>query len=252
MLFRKLAAIMLSVGVLVPSTMGANERLKVESGVAPADEAFNRALIEARQSFLQARIGASAKYFEAITAAKRAALDSGDLEQVTRLTKILEGVQSGVKSDLNESLQMGHLLAEDARIVVRGEGFALKVLRNGATAYANRDYQWKNVSKGILGWKYAQIDGGDTPDVRIEATSDGVAYVMAESPKLAESGWVAHHDLAFQWYQARPALIVFSKLVKTGQVINVPHFGWGGTLVLVPPQAAAAVAAPTETTSAAK
>lgn len=234
-MYRTMSATLLAIGVLLPWTARAEQRREPESPVAAAQRKYERRLAEAERAFLQARIAARTAYLESVVVAKRAALDAGDLQQAECLAQQQSRIQEELEADRTAARRIEHQLAPRARIAVRGEGFDLKVLRNGATAYSNRDYKWRNVPEKLRGWTYTRIDGGDTPDFHAEVLEDGIVYVLAESAELADRGWTPHPGLAFSWYPGRPHMTVFSKEVEAGQVVKIPHFGWTGTLILRPP-----------------
>jgi len=239
MMLHRLSLIILTVGAILPSAIEAHDRKAAGSALAAAEETYERKLLAAELKSLQEQIAARTAYRAAVAEAKLAALESGDLKLVRRFAELEEKVQGELDADRKAFERIEHELAGNAGVVVRGKGFVLKVLRNEATAYSNRIYKWHNVPEKLQGWRYTQIDGGDTPDFRIEALDDGVVYVMAESSKLVEHGWTPRPKLGFRWISDKSAMmLVFSKKVEAGEVVKVPHFGWTGTLVLTPPNAA--------------
>lgn len=233
---RAVFTLALAMGAILPAMLRADRSLEIDSPVAAAEDAFQESMAKAENRYLQARIEAHSTLLVAVAEAKRAAISSGDLHLAEYLAEREDQIECELQAERTAALRIEHELAPVAKLEVRGEDFALKMLRNGATAYSNRDYKWAHVPEALQGWAYTQIDGGDTPEFRIEVVQPGVAYVMAESLELTEHGWLHRPDLAFPWFPGRDSMSVFTKQVKAGQVLDVPHIGWTGTMILLPPR----------------
>jgi hypothetical protein len=232
-MYRTVPAIVLVTGVILPTTLRAGGTLTPDAPAATAEEAFQKSLAKAEKGYLLARIEARSTLLAAVAEAKRTAISSGDLETAECLAEREREIECEQAADRESALRIDHELSPRAKLDVQGGGFVLKILRNGATAYSNRDYKWANVPEALDGWTYTQIDGGDTPEFRAEVVKGGVAYVMAESLELADYDWLHRPDLAFHWYPGRDAMSVFSKRVESGQTLVVPHIGWTGTMILL-------------------
>ncbi|MGC1272224.1 MAG: hypothetical protein WBC44_00850 [Planctomycetaceae bacterium] len=204
------------------------------SNEATARKEYERTLLEAEEAFFQQKLAAHESYVRSLTEARRAAVAAGDLDEARRLEDREKEIRAHLKSDGEQLLVKRHRLASPAVVSLHGDGFELKTLRVGATAFSNRDYKWRKVPEVMRGWRFTQIAGGDTPDIRVEVKHPGVVYVMAESTELAEQGWTARDDLRFHWYPDREPMSVYGKEFKAGQVVRIPHDGWTGTIVLLP------------------
>ena len=156
----------------------------------------------------------------------------GKIEEGLEVEKLIHRIEARMQNHQSRL----NFLQPRAVFDLKGSGFALKSLRNSATAYANKDFVWMNVPEQIKGWQFTQIAGGDTPDIRVTIKRGGVVFVAANATTdLEKDGWqrLAHINFAYQkkW---QDRLILLSKKLKANQEIKISHEGWAGTLVLIP------------------
>ena len=124
-----------------------------------------------------------------------------------------------------------------AKASVSGTGFRVETLRQGALAYGNRKYVWRDVPKGLDGWRFTQTSGGVRAKIAVRAVSAGYVYVATAGGQsgIDMAGWQRAEGLTF-WYtdKGRSRMTVYRKQVQAGEEVAVPQGNWSGGIVLAP------------------
>ncbi len=121
-------------------------------------------------------------------------------------------------------------------------------LENGAKAFANRDYVWRDVASELAGREYAQTFGGTPVDVVARAKkattvellvgttwpkTDVASYLVGVENK--ELGATLKKENAAKYTdKTNSPLALFEKKLEPGEVWVVPVSTWSGTIVLFP------------------
>ncbi len=115
---------------------------------------------------------------------------------------------------------------------VSGSGFTVQTLREGGTAFGNRNYVWGGVPAALQGWQYTQTDGGRAATLTVTPTGDGVLYAASSA---ALPGWEAVPASVFH-YSDRNAttMTVYRHVFPAGARVLIPQAGWTGTIILAP------------------
>jgi hypothetical protein len=197
-----------------------------------ARERYEQQLSDLVTKHLESLIAARVSYIESLQSVRQQAVQQGDLEEGLKVGKLIKEVQSQLELD---RARLSFLLPR-AVFEIKGTAFALKVLRNEATAFSNRDYVWRDVPKELDGWRFTQIAGGDTPEIELEIQEGGVVFVAtADAKDLQDAGWQKIEGLALRYSQAGSSpMAVLAKQFQAGDKLKIVHRGWTGTIVLVP------------------
>jgi hypothetical protein len=126
---------------------------------------------------------------------------------------------------------------ETAQLRIEGFAFTLKMLREDATAFANRTYVWKEVPEGLQGWHFTQLNGGGYAQIKV-AAKQNVAVRVATATKqsgIDMTGWEPVAGLSFHYTDKNHSrLDVYCKKLKSGEQVEVPQGNWTGGILLVP------------------
>jgi hypothetical protein len=126
---------------------------------------------------------------------------------------------------------------ETAKLTVSGTGFRVEAIREGALAYGNRKYVWRDVPKGLGGWSFTKTDGGVRAKITVRADSAGAVHVATAGGQagIDMTGWQRVEGLTF-WYtdRGRSRMTVYRKRVKAGDEVDIPQGNWSGGIVLAP------------------
>ena len=219
------------VGMVAASLAGAWGEVKSEAA-KQALNTYQRETTELVAKHLAGMIEASGKYVTELRAAAAKLVTEGKTEESLEIGRLIKRIESRLKDD-QATLSF---LQPRAVFEVKGSGFKLKLLRNEATAYANRNFVWKGVPGQIDGWQFTQIAGGDTPDMNLQIKQAGVVFVAAGSTaELEKDGWQRVAQITFTFSdKSNNRLTLLSKQCKADEAAKIQHYGWAGTLVLVP------------------
>jgi len=120
-------------------------------------------------------------------------------------------------------------------LTVAGRGFVIRDLTDGARAYGNRTYVWRDVPKRFGRWQFTQTRGGVKSAFTVKAAADGVIH-LATAPGqggIDLTGWTRLEGVSF-WYtdRGRTRMGVYTRPCKAGQTIAIPQGNWTGGIVL--------------------
>ena len=125
---------------------------------------------------------------------------------------------------------------DTAALLIEGCKFKLATLDNDAPAFGNRRYRWRDVPASIRGWQYTQTNGGEMAQMTVTA-KQSMTLLAATTKALAPDlhGWEVTDEGFHYTDRNRTQMCVIQRPVKAGQTVLVPHGGWTGTLLLIPP-----------------
>jgi hypothetical protein len=223
--------LIVTIGILAAILADASGEIKSEAAKEAVD-AYQRATTELYAKNLASTIEALQKYLKDLQAASVKVVTEGKVEEGLEIGRLIKRVESRIQFD---QAQLSFLQPR-AVFEVKGSGFKLKLLRNSATAYSNRDFVWTGLPEQLDGWQFTQIAGGDTPEMNLEIKQGGVVFVAANSTtELQKDGWQPLVQLNFAFTQKNNnRLGILSKQFKPGDTVKIQHYGWAGTLVLIP------------------
>jgi hypothetical protein len=123
---------------------------------------------------------------------------------------------------------------EDADFILLGDGFTVEKLQEGARAFANRKYVWKDVPARLRGWRFTRISGGAAPQIRVKARRDATLTV-ATRLNACESvaGWEPEGSRLVYDDERSSELVVLQRRLAAGQETAVPLGTWSGAIVLI-------------------
>jgi hypothetical protein len=121
-----------------------------------------------------------------------------------------------------------------ALITVSGSGFDVKTLKEGAVAYINRDYVWRDVPQSLVDWEFTELSGGVKAKISVIALSDGDLYA-ASIDTLDKDGWLPVEGLTLTYNDRNHTTLQIYRLhVTANSTLKVPQHGWAGSIVLAP------------------
>ena len=122
-------------------------------------------------------------------------------------------------------------------VTVAGRGFVVRDLKDGARAYGNRTYVWRDVPKRLAGWQFTQTCGGAGSAFTVKAAADGVIHVATAEAQggIDLAGWTKLAGVSF-WYtdRGRSRMAVYTRPCTAGQIVPIPQGNWSGGIVLAP------------------
>lgn len=131
-----------------------------------------------------------------------------------------------------------------ASVAVTGTGWKAQTLRDGATAYSNRDYVWTQLSAFVAtgDLAFTQLAGGasaGTTTITISKVAVAGAVYCATDPAgvgaLADDGWTALDvSLARLAYTDAHTsqLPLLRRVVNVGDTLTLPQQGWAGSILI--------------------
>ncbi len=122
-------------------------------------------------------------------------------------------------------------------LIVEGRGFGVGDLKDGAPAYGNRRYVWRDVPKRFVGWQFTRTDGGAKSAFTVKAAADGVIHIATATTQdgIELAGWTKFQGVNFRYTDGgRTRMAVFTRPCKAAQAIAIPQGNWCGGVVLAP------------------
>ena len=119
---------------------------------------------------------------------------------------------------------------------ISGIGFTIANLSDGATAFSNRGYVWKDVPPDLSGRRYTKIAGGAVPQIVVRAKRDFVLDVITTLNEKAGqlSGWEQTNETFGYNDGNHTHMVLLRKKVTAGQELEIPQGNWTGVLVVLP------------------
>jgi hypothetical protein len=129
-------------------------------------------------------------------------------------------------------------IVETDDFTVLGYGFEKAPFGEGAKAYGNRDYVWKDVPERFNGGgSFIQTDGGERGRIFVRAKRDCTVYVATRQGTGAYEmlKWTPVEGMTFRYTDnSETSMQVYSRRFQAGEQGCVQQCGWTGTIVLLP------------------
>ncbi len=129
-------------------------------------------------------------------------------------------------------------IVEAAGFTALGYGFEKAPFGEGAQAYANREYVWKDVPDRLADFgAFTRTRGGERARVFVRAKRDCTVYVATAMGAGAYDmlKWTPVEEVTFRYTdRSETRMQVYSRDFKAGEQGCVQQCGWTGTLVLLP------------------
>ena len=120
---------------------------------------------------------------------------------------------------------------------VEGYDFEIAEFVDGATAFGNRNYVWRDIPEKFNGWSFTKTDGGYAPNIRVKAKMDTAVYVVTLKKMLGikMDDWTLLPDLSF-WYSTghHTRMSVFKRNISAGETLIIPQGNWSNGILLIP------------------
>ena len=129
------------------------------------------------------------------------------------------------------------LLAPSQPVTVKGWGFEIGELQNGAKAFRNRDYTLERVPEAWQGWQFTRLDGGGANLLIVSLPEDGVMRLITATRQtgIDLDGWTAQPDTSCIYTAGgEPQLVLYTRPAKAGEEVKVPNGNWSGGIVIAP------------------
>jgi hypothetical protein len=126
---------------------------------------------------------------------------------------------------------------ETEALAVSGAGFRWAPLREGGTAYGNRNYVWREIPERFRGWTYTRTGGGERARIKVRALKDTVVFVVTAPGQKGtnKEHWEPVEDAVFHYTNRnRTSMQVFRRSLQKGRELVLPQTNWTGTLLLLP------------------
>jgi serine/threonine protein kinase len=117
-----------------------------------------------------------------------------------------------------------------------GSGYTIETLADGARAFSNRNYLWRDIPEKYRGWHYTRLEGGSHPQILLHVKRNTTIriFTAADQPGVDLTGWQPT-GIEFHYNDDKNTrLAVFQKSAAAGQDIAIPQGNWTGAAVLLP------------------
>jgi hypothetical protein len=124
---------------------------------------------------------------------------------------------------------------ETANLTLRGSGFEIARLENGAKAFANRGYRWQGVPAALVGKSFTRLDGGAKDLLEVTAKRDIVVRIATATGQAALdlADWSAE-PLEFSYDDPGKTVVrVHSRSLQSGQTVRLPRGNWTGAILIL-------------------
>ncbi|MFV2070022.1 MAG: sialidase family protein [Pirellulales bacterium] len=132
-------------------------------------------------------------------------------------------------------------LASAAETTVRGWDFEVVKLEDGARAFLNRNYVWRELPEDICGWQFTRLGGGVRTRLTACVDQDGPVYLItgATQEGINLDGWQRVPDWSFYYStKHKTSMAVYVRDSRQGELVEVPQGNWTGGIVVAPKLAA--------------
>lgn len=123
-------------------------------------------------------------------------------------------------------------------VAVEGWGFEISELREGAIAFSNRNYVFRNVPSHLQGWRFTRLAGGaDGAGLTVGRDTDGMVFFVTAPTQdgFLADGWEALPTPGFNYNDPNgTGLTLFRREARAGERIPVPQGNWAGGIVVAP------------------
>lgn len=136
--------------------------------------------------------------------------------------------------EIADSVPTGESVWEYPDMTVEGVGFRPAMLGEGELAFSNRTFRWQGVPASLAGNFILRINGGTAPQIHVTAKRDftlRAATVSASGPP----GWTSEGITFGYDANTNTPLYLFSKSMVAGEQLEIPQFGFSGTLPIIRP-----------------
>jgi len=128
-----------------------------------------------------------------------------------------------------------------AKLRVSGNGYRIKVLRNGVRSHSNRKYVWQRVPARLQGLSFTQLQGDKAAQIAIEVQESGTAFLALRRSRirlcrsLESDGW-KQTGMCFNYsHSGKSMLNVLSKHLPAGTKMTIPQVDtWTGPILIFP------------------
>ena len=158
-----------------------------------------------------------------------------------RISKFRSLTMADSVIDPEELKQAPKLTLETSDFIVEGRGIDWSALDNGALAYGNRRYVWKNVPGPFRGWRYTQTNGGEQATITVKAKRNTILYIATASKQKGVdlTGWEPVQGGSFSYSAGSGTpMQILSRPLQASSEMAIPQGNWSGVLVLIPPETA--------------
>jgi hypothetical protein len=121
---------------------------------------------------------------------------------------------------------------------------AVRPLRDGEKAYANRDFTWVGISKDLPVSRFGLTPGGGSETIKGKITSPGWVHIAISDEasqntpdagweKLTDAGWEKTESTFAYTAKGKTTMFVFKKYMESGS-FQIDRFHWSGPIILLP------------------
>ena len=157
-----------------------------------------------------------------------------------------------VTADSAPRTELPQTCVASAGLTLTGHGWSLVPFAEGAPAFANRPYVWKNVPEQFRGWQFTQTHGGERAELSAKTSRATTLTVVtgATQKQFILPGWTTVPADNFHYGdKGRTPMAICSRALKAGEELSIPQGSWTGTMLLLSPDMSARMLAHTTASS---
>jgi hypothetical protein len=127
--------------------------------------------------------------------------------------------------------------ARAAEVTVRGWGFEVAKLEDGARAFLNRDYVWRELPEQMRDWQFTRLGGGVRTQLTAFVDQDGPVYLVtgATQEGIDLEGWRRVPEWSFHYStKHKTPMAVYVRDSRSGEPVEIPQGNWTGGIVVGP------------------
>ena len=119
---------------------------------------------------------------------------------------------------------------------LKGGGFVIAELKNGAKAFSNRDYVWDAVPPSLAGSSFTRLGGGEKALLSITAKRDASVRIATSfgGNAMDLSGWKKENEDFGYNDRDNTRVQVLSRSLKKGEALVLPRGNWTGSILIRP------------------
>ncbi|WP_367874482.1 exo-alpha-sialidase [Luteolibacter sp. Populi] len=128
------------------------------------------------------------------------------------------------------------LTRETVDFSLKGGGFDIAELRNGAVAFSNRAYVWDAVPPSLAGSSFTRLGGGEKASLSVTARRDATVRIATSFGGNAAnlSGWEKENEEFGYNDSGNTRVQVLSRPLKKGELLVLPRGNWTGSILILP------------------